>query len=266
MADTILHITIARQIAHHPTLPPQITKIVNAHFDDFLMGSVVFDLPYYDNLLMSGIRILQKKPIVYHPFGQTLHETYAKRLCIALLSKAQNDAQLSMAFGALCHFSVDILFHREIEHLVVKMNRCHDDIEREMGLHCHYDSLGHSGIGTPYTQNATLLFPTPNWAEYICHTMGTVHPNTPSESTFLSWQRSFRVFGLLYSRRWFPWLTTVPKNDDNLAFISLELMNQSIQQTIEFLHVAHQYVQNKIVVEELSQALPSLRMADGLPE
>ncbi|MBN2340499.1 MAG: zinc dependent phospholipase C family protein [Deltaproteobacteria bacterium] len=263
MADTLLHITLANRIAQHSRLPDTLKRIITMFPDDFAMGSVLFDLPFYNHLLRTGIETLRHKPLTYHPFGQAVHEIDGRTLCIQLLHRAENDAEHTLALGALTHFAVDLVFHKEIEHRIQGSTISHDELERQIGLHCHYDLLGHSGVGTPYARDITFLFPSSHWSKFVSSAFRSLFTATPAPDQFTQWQRSFRVFGFLYSKPYFPWLRTLAPDDPQLAQRSLELMHDSIELGASFLTFAYDVVQQKISLEDLTAALPPKRMSDG---
>lgn len=265
MADSLLHITLANKIANHSQLPNALAQQIEDLNDDYRMGSILFDLPYYDQLLLTGIHTLQKKPMSYHAFGQTIHELNGASICISLLKNATSPPQFALVYGALTHFAVDIVFHKEIETQIATLNKSHDELEREIGLHCHYDILGHSGVGTPYAQSTTFLFPEHQWSRFVSQTFSALHPSCPKEATFVKWQRSFRAFGLLYSRPFFPWLKTLPPDNPKLTQRSLELVEESIDTALPFLIGAHRYATGQMSITDFSTTLPPLRMNDGLP-
>ncbi|MBN2529459.1 MAG: zinc dependent phospholipase C family protein [Deltaproteobacteria bacterium] len=208
MADTLLHLTLANEIGNHPDVSSEIRNLIHTHPDDYLMGSVVFDLPYYELIFITGFRTLLHQPPVYHPYGECIHNSRCRQINVTLCTAAETPAQKALACGALTHFAVDIVFHREIEKRIQHQNISHDAFERQIGLHCHNALLGHSGVGSNYTQKVTWLFPALGWSSYVSATLKTHLACTPSSNVFEKWQRSLRLFGLLYSRSWFPWLNS----------------------------------------------------------
>lgn len=273
MADTLLHLTLAHRIAEHPELAMPVQNLIQLHPDAYFLGSALFDLPYYDTLLLSGLQTLFGLPSAYHPFGQIIHNGQCRRLCVELVRGAQSNEQLAMAYGALTHFAVDIVFHAEIERRIQNTTISHDALERQIGILCHQKLLGHSGVGTAYTITATWLFPHPDWRHFAAAVFSQLYTGTsndatipPDSATLARWQRSFRAFGYLYSKPWFPWLTTRAPHDPELKQTALQLTARAMESAIRYLNAAGRYRSNNISLRELTQALPNRRMVDGRSE
>ena len=264
MADTLLHISIANRIASQPQLVAPIREIIAQRKNDYLMGSVAFDLPYYDALIRTGIRTLLHLPIKYHPFGQTIHEGRCKETCIALADAANNPSLLAFAFGALTHFAVDIVFHREIEKQIQNNSISHDTLERQIGLLCHLKLLGHTGVGTPYAKESTTLAPTDNWADFLSATLSRIYSDTPTAAVFQKWAKGLRQFGSLYSKSWYPWLNTRPPQDVVLKKLARQMRREAIEKAIAFLNAAGAFKEGALSLAQYQETLPALRMSDGL--
>ncbi|MBN2718203.1 MAG: zinc dependent phospholipase C family protein [Deltaproteobacteria bacterium] len=266
MADTLLHITLARQIAQHPLLHGDVGRWLTRHSDDYLLGSAAFDLPYYENLLFNGILTLRGRSVPYHPFGQCIHEHACRDTCIALLDAATERPALAFALGALTHFAVDIVFHREIEQRIRHSSLCHDTLERRIGLLCHYRLLGHACVGTATAHESTFLFPHFDWAAFFRSTLARFYPNTPDTFELTGWQRGLRSFGYLYSKPWFPWLNTAVQPDEELESLAVGLMNDATDKAVTYLNGAHAVKTGQMSRTQLENIIPALRMSDGLPE
>ena len=266
MADTLLHITIAHEIATHPGLAAPVAQLIQRYPDAWAMGSVLVDLPYYDTLLRSGLQTLRSRPAVYHPFGQTLHHSQCRRLCIELVKAAATDEMRVLAYGALTHFAVDIVFHAEIERRIQHTDISHDTLERQIGILCHQYLLGHSGVGTPYTITSTFLFPDPDWPTFVNNVLSGIYNGAPGVSVLRKWQRSLRAFGLLYSQPWFPWLSTRAPDDSMLRRTATALCAQAIENAIEYVNAAFNYRSGNLHIDAFRQCLPLRRMTDGEPE
>ena len=266
MADTLLHLTLARRIAEHPELAMPVQNLIQLHPDAYLLGSALFDLPYYDNLLLSGLQTLFGLPSVYHPFGQAIHNGQCRKLCVELVQEAQSGEHLAMTYGALTHFAVDIVFHAEIERRIQNTTISHDTLERQMGIMVHQELLGHSGVGTAYTARVTWLFPHQDWVRFTSAVFSRLYPGAPADATLARWQRSFRAFGYLYSKPWFPWLTTRAPRDPDLKQAALQLTARAMESAIQYLNAAGRYRANDISLKEFTEALPNRRMVDGMLE
>ncbi len=266
MADTLLHLTLAHRIAEHPELTAPVQNLIQLHPDAYFLGSALFDLPYYDTLLLSGWQILFGLPSVYHPFGQAIHNGQCRKLCVELVDGAQSGEHLAMAYGALTHFAVDIVFHAEIERRIQNTTISHDTLERQMGILAHQELLGHGGVGTAYTARVTWLFPHQDWCRFTSAVFSGLYPGAPADVTLARWQRSFRAFGYLYSKPWFPWLNTRAPQNPQLKQATLQLTARAMESAIQYLNAAGRYRAREISLREFTQALPNRRMIDGTPE
>ena len=266
MADTLLHLTLARHFTEQASISPGIKTLATRHMDDYLIGSIAVDLPYYDTLLYTGIQTLRHRPIVYHPFGQRIHEHHCRDTCARALQQANNDPSRAFALGLLTHFAVDIVFHREIERRVHNAGISHDQLERQIGLRCHHELLGHSGVGTAYALQSAMLFPDPNWREVFSSILAGIYRDAPTPLVLKKWQRSFRSFGLLYSKPWFPWLTVETAMNPALDVLSVDLIAETTDKAVSFLLAAQSFISGQSSIASFREFLPALRMSDGLPE
>ena len=115
MAGTLLHITLADASLDEARIPEEVTRAVVPLREDFRLGAVLVDLPFFENLVFSGIRILAKQEIRFAVWGDLLHLRSPRTLCCTLLESANGTAERAVALGALTHMAIDALFHKEIE-------------------------------------------------------------------------------------------------------------------------------------------------------
>ena len=157
MAGTLLHIAIADVILSRSQLDRQSELAIKKNRDDFYLGAVLVDLPYYDQLVQSALKSLARLETNYHVWGTLLHVRAPSQLALAFLDRAGTPPKRALAFGFLTHMAVDIVFHREIHRRVMLqadgkrgLDSLHKRIEDQIDLHAFYALLGHSGTGTPY--------------------------------------------------------------------------------------------------------------------
>ena len=125
MAGTLLHITLANASLSEARVSEEVERAVAPFTHDFRLGAVLVDLPFFENLVTSGIRILAKQEIRLAVWGDLLHLRSPRTLCRYLLESADHAAGRAMALGALTHLAIDAIFHREIERRVYNKNIRH---------------------------------------------------------------------------------------------------------------------------------------------
>ncbi|MCP4199894.1 MAG: zinc dependent phospholipase C family protein, partial [Proteobacteria bacterium] len=114
MAGTLLHITLAEQALHAADIDPQTVTNINNHIDDFNLGAVLLDLPYYEHLVKSGLYLLARLEVHYSAWGTLFHLRSPSLLARVFLDSAEDPSSRALSLGLLTHLAVDLVFHREI--------------------------------------------------------------------------------------------------------------------------------------------------------
>jgi hypothetical protein len=233
MAGTLLHVTLAARAAETADVA-EARSVARRHPHDYALGAVLVDLPYYDRLARTALRLVFRKPLRYHPFGASLHRRSPAGLCLALLETAKSSAERAVALGALTHHAVDLVFHPEIERRVRDSggggdpDSLHKRIEDDVDLHCHYDLLGTSGIGTGYARRALRLEPESDWTGLARAAILRIHGEAPAAAQLSAWRSQLALFGLASSRPGVPWVRTLPADDPDLLERSIALADTAV--------------------------------------
>ncbi len=268
MAGTLLHITLADAAARK--IDDEAGILDNR--DDFHLGAVLVDLPYYDKLWLTGLKMLAKQPLSFNPWGTLVHQRSPSGLCLALLDRAKTPGRRAMALGALTHQAVDLVFHPEIVKRVLidagettDPDTVHKRIEDQMDLHCHYHLKSHSGMGTPYCRRSLRLRPSSRWEDMVKDAFFEVHGSTPAAWKLRSWLRNLALFGVSSSMGLVPWVKTLPADDPQLLELSVELADRAISLCVEYIQAGIAYMNDEIDSKVFIERVPDLSMLDGTP-
>lgn len=270
MAGTLLHVTLANRALENADLPPFARNSASKNPADYRLGSVLVDLPYYGNLVYSGLRSVAGLDIRYNPWGTLLHHRAPGQLALALLETAENEPGIHLALGYLTHFAIDVLFHREIQRRVYReadgsrsLEGEHKRIEDEIDAHIHYHFLNHQGIGTPYTRKMLDLRPDPNWAVHTSRAISQIHHNTIDPPVLQRWLAELRAFGLSSSVKWVPWVKSVPNINSPAQRRSLDLAEEAIRLSADYLKAGYAFSRGEIGREDLLRTIGDRSMLDG---
>jgi hypothetical protein len=272
MAGTLLHVTLADLLAAGSSLPKSASQAIRNHVHEYRLGSVLVDLPYYEDLWRHGLRSMLGLDIEYGIWGTLIHQRSPSGLSLALLDRADSPAGTALALGALTHYAVDVVFHEEIDRRVneaadgsVSLDTIHKRIEDQMDLHIHYDMLGHSGIGTPYARQVLSLEPEPAWIDHTRGALIEIHGDAPSEAKLEAWLGNLVWFGWLSSFKHAPWLRTLPEDDPEMLEASLTLAEESLRLSEGYVRAGMQYLEAAIDREEFFKRIPDRSMLDAGP-
>jgi hypothetical protein len=272
VAGTLLHIALAEQALHAAPIDPQTLADINNHIDDFNLGAVLVDLPYYEHLVVSGLRAVAKLDMHYGAWGTLLHLRAPALLAQTLLQHAENPPTLALGLGLLTHLAVDEVFHREIHHRTmtaadgtVSLDTEHKRLEDQMDLHVHYHLLQHSGIGTPYARRKLALNPNSSWVSAAREAILRVHGNAPNEKCLIKWVRALKLFGLVSSTKIAPWVTTLPDDDPELMETSVRLADESVRLASEYIQTGLNYLDGRITTDIFEETIPNRSLLDGGP-
>jgi hypothetical protein len=272
MAGTLLHITLANRLLETGALPASAADELRARVQDYRLGSVLVDLPYYGDLVGNGLRSLLGMDIHFDTFGTLVHVRSPTGLCLALLDRARQPWSRALALGALTHYAVDLVFHEDIHRREKRLadgteslDTVHKRIEDEMDLHVHYDLLGHAGIGTPYARRMLALRPDRSWTSTAREALLEVHGDAPRRRELRAWLDSLTAFGWLSSTRHAPWVRTLPADDPELLEASLALAERSVELSTDYVRAGLRYLDGELDRAGFLAAIPDRSMLDGTP-
>ena len=271
MAGTLLHVTLAMRAAEAADDAPA-RSIARRHPHDYTMGAVLVDIPYYDRLVRTALLMALRRPLRHHSFGADLHRRSPAGLCLALLDAARTDAERALGLGALTHHAVDLVFHPEIERRVREAgggghdpDGLHKKIEDEIDLHCHYDLLGTSGVGTAYARRALAVEPESDWTAVVRNAIVRIHGEAPSAEKLCAWRAELALFGLASSWGGAPWVKTLPADDPDLLERSIALADAAIASAAEHIVCGARYLSGAVDRDGFFAVVRDLSLIDGGP-
>ena len=253
MAGTLLHITLAEKALDATEMPESTKAEILSVAQDFRLGAVLVDLPYYGRVMQNGIRTLIGRDLSFDTWGTLLHMRSPAGLMLALLDRADSPSGRGSALGALTHLAVDVVFHSEIHRRLMlaadgteAFEAIHKRIEDQMDLHVFYDIVGHSGVGTAYARKMLTLIPDNGWVERTRGAVFEVHGCAPPNSNLKSWLTGLATFGLANSAAWLPWVRTLPDNDPDLLKTSIGLAEEAIDLSARYIETGLAYVERRV--------------------
>jgi hypothetical protein len=272
VAGTLLHITLAERALHAAEIPPKTRVEIKNNIDNFNLGAVLVDLPYYENLVLSGLRALAHLDMHYGSWGTLLHLRSPALLAQVLLDNAKNPPSRALGLGLLTHLAVDMVFHREIHQRTmgkadgsVSLDTEHKRLEDQMDLHAHYHLLQHPGIGTPYARRKLALKPSNSWSFDARQAILHIHGAAPEERRLRKWAKSLTLFGLSSSTGAVPWVTTLPDDDPELLDTSVRLTEQAIRLSAEYIQAGLAYLDGQMTPDRFLEIIPNCSLLDGGP-
>jgi hypothetical protein len=272
VAGTLLHITLAEHALHTAEIDPETVTQLKKHSDDFNLGAVLVDLPYYEHLIISGLRTLAHLDMHYGAWGTLLHLRSPSLLARVLLDIAKDPPSRAFGLGLLTHLAVDMVFHREIHHRTmskadgaISLDTEHKRLEDQMDLHVHYHLLQHPGIGTPYARRKLALKPSSSWSANTRQAILHIHGSAPPEKRLEKWVKSLKLFGFLSSSGAVPWVTTLPDDDPELLDTSVRLTDQAIRLSAEYIQAGLSYMEGHMTQDRFMAIIPNRSLLDGGP-
>lgn len=273
MAGTLLHITLAQIAIKQAQIPAATQKEIQDAIDDFRLGAVLFDLPYYERLLRQGLeRCLSKRDFRFNEWGDVLHTHEPIKLCHLLLKGSSRAGDRALALGALTHAAVDTVFHAEIERRVrmapegkTHPNRVHNDIETQMDLFVHKQLLGTTGIGDAYARKMLCLAPAPGWSALFRNAVFEIHGKTPTEKQTHAWLRGLRLFGILHSRSEFFWVTTKAAPDAERDRAAIRITEEATELSARYIEEGCAYLERPLSLRDKALPIPETDLAAGDP-
>ena len=269
MAGTLLHITLADAILDGARLSARCERTLKSHLAEYRLGSVLIDLPFYDQLIRNGVRKTLGKPVRFNKAGSAFHLKAPSELLLALLDRADTPAKLAVALGHATHYAVDLIFHKEISEMIQANpdrpdeGHLHKRIEDQLDLHVSYDLIGLSGMGSGYAAKMFALPVEEGWASLAHGAFDALHPGLVTEKQWTRWLRALRLFGRVSTHPRAPWAGPKLVDDPPLATRALELADSAIHLGRTFLAHADTYLEGNIERAEFLKRIPNRSMADG---
>lgn len=270
MAGTLLHITLAEEIARDERLPSALRQELANHGHDYRLGAVLFDLPYFEDLLTTGFRVLLERPLQLDETGTFLHAQDPVGLLEQLLVHASDPAGRALCLGAITHYSVDLVFHPAICALVAAGNpsprrrdALHKRIEDQVDLHVSFDRLGHSAVGTPYATKSLSLVPNPAWAQRFVLAAARGSGVAFDARRARLWLRRLHLFALAIRWPHSPFIHTFPEDNPALLDQSLSLARRALELGHTQVLAAHRVLRGDQEPSHLRQVLGSFALTDG---
>jgi len=271
MAGTLLHVTLAMRAADAAG-DGEARSIALRHPYDYALGAVLVDLPYYDRLWHTALGMALHRPLHYHPFGAALHRRSPAGTCLALLEAAATDAERAVGLGALTHHAVDLVFHPEIDRRVRAAgdgerdpDGLHKWIEDEIDLHCHYELVGSSGVGTEYVRRALAIAPESDWTALARTAILRIHGEAPSAEALSRWLTQLAFYGLASSCSAAPWVRTLPADDPELNERSIALADAAIASAAAHIACGARYLSGRADRDACFSVVKDLSAIDGGP-
>jgi hypothetical protein len=270
MAGTLLHVTLAEKALWAADLSPGMRSTILEYSDDYHLGAVLVDLPYYERLWLTAWRLARKEELTFGKWGEILHSQAPAHLALGLLDRAGSDPGRALAMGALTHHAVDLVFHPEINRLMhrlnadPKSNAVHKALEDQLDLHSHLDLLGHPGIGTPYARRMLTIRPGRKWFIEVHTLLLEVLGQAPSPAKLVGWAGNLALFGWLNSWSGAPWVTTTGPDDAEMKERALELAAQAIRRAATHLETGARYLAGEIDRPQFLTQVPQLSLLDGM--
>ena len=269
MAGTLLHITLSNLALQRAVLPRSARRDIEQEIDNFHLGAVLFDLPYYEHLLFQGIVRASGRDYRYGDWGTKLHRRSPAGFCLRLLRAAETPSERATALGALTHAAVDMVFHPEIEERVTRTeagrarpNRMHHMIETQMDLYLHHRIIGGPGIGSPYTAQALNLRPDSSWIDHFLGAVCFVHGESPSGRRARSWLRGIHRFRLLHCRP-AAWVSTAVEPDAERDASTNRLLERSLAQAAQYLELGWEAAHSESNLAILRRTLSDIDLVRG---
>ena len=267
MAGTLLHITLADAALKRVRY---LEKRIAPHVDDYHLGAVVFDLPYYERLWYRAVQLLVTKELGYSTWGQLFHLRDPSRFVRILLQNAHTADRRAFALGVLTHLAVDLIYHPWIESRTMAiadgssdLNRLHKQIEDDLDRVASMKLLGHTGIGTPYAASRLRIEPTFAYVPFFAIASGRIHGATPSFSQFERWRTSLRRFGRLHQSPRFPWIQLKSSLPHETIDRGEQLAESAIKQTVLYLEAGMAFLEKLIDVKQFADRVPSRNLING---
>ncbi len=268
MAGTLLHVTLADAALSRGR--DEIASLVTPHIEDYHLGAVAFDLPYFEHLLYRAFQLFVTRELGYGTWGYLFHLRSPSDFCRILLENADSPSAKAYALGALTHLAVDLTYHPFIEARIMMtadgaqdLNRMHKIIEDELDIVAHSKVLGHSAIGTDYAAAMLDLAPSFSYTALFSVAATAIHGVSPSRESFERWRKSLRLFGRLHRSGKFPWVRVKHRGSRALRQAGESLAEQAIERTVQYLEAGMAFLEKSIDGTQFADRVPNRNLING---
>jgi hypothetical protein len=270
MAGTLTHVTLAERALDAARLRDGLGREIEHHLHDYRLGAVLVDLPYHENIVLSGLRLAAGRELRWNRWGNRLHAERSSALAHALLERARDAPARALALGALTHLAVDAVFHAEISRRVAAgeggdggEDTRHKRIEDEIDLHCHYELIEGPGIGRAYTRRKLLIRPHRGWTDHVRGAVAAVHGVDPGGGRLRRWLLELSLFAVASSVGFAPWVRTLPRDDPGLLESSVALAEEALRRAAANLEAGAATLDGELDREGFLAAVPERSLLDG---
>ena len=223
MPAATLHVTFVELLAD-ADVPRAIAHAISSHLRHARLGAMLYDVPFYSNVVLMAIRYGLKRPAEVRPLGTLIHHggeaagLYANLLArLHRATKVPADARLALMAGAASHIALDAAQHDLVRFIARRQMAAtgkgdesfhHRIAEKFHSLFFHLETFGEDIIGTPrwrertrLTEGASLIFRrhepavTAAWLAALRDTYGFA----PTVTEWTSQLRAFVRFGAMTS-------------------------------------------------------------------
>ena len=223
MPAATLHLTFVELLAD-ADVAAEVARAIRARIRHARLGAMLYDVPFYSNVVLMAIRYGLSRPAEARPLGTLIHHggdatgLYAN--LVARLRRAKGlprDVRLALLAGAASHIALDAAQHDLVRFVARRQMAAsgrgdesyhHRIVEKFQSLFFHVDTFGRDIIGTRewlertrLTEGASIVFRrhepgvTAAWLGALRDTYGTA----PTVAEWTSQLRAFVHFGLLTS-------------------------------------------------------------------
>jgi hypothetical protein len=223
MPAATLHLTFVELLAD-ADVPREIARAIRARLRHARLGAMLYDVPFYSNVVLMAIRYGLSRPAETRPLGTLIHHggeaagLYAN--LVARLKRAEKlsrDTRLALMAGAASHIALDAAQHDLMRFIARRQmaatgkgdeSHHHRLAEKFQSLFFHVETFGKDIIGTRewldrtrLTEGASIIFRrhepavTAAWLGALRDTYGSA----PTVAEWTSQLRAFVHFGLLTS-------------------------------------------------------------------
>jgi hypothetical protein len=223
MPAATLHLTFVELLAD-AGVEPEVARAIRARVRQARLGAMLYDVPFYSNVVLMAIRYGLSRPAEARPLGTLIHHGgLAAALYANLVTRLRRaaelprDDRLALLAGAASHIALDAAQHDLMRFIARRQmaaagkgdeSHHHRLAEKFQSLFFHVDRFGRDIIGTRewlertrLTEGASIIFRrhepavTTAWLGALRDTYG----DAPTEAEWTSQLRAFVHFGLLTS-------------------------------------------------------------------
>ena len=223
MPAATLHLTFVELLAD-ADIASAVARAIRARVRHARLGAMLYDVPFYSNVVLMAIRYGLSRPAEARPLGTLIHHggdatgLYANLVArLRLADTLPRNVRLALLAGAASHIALDAAQHDLMRFIARRQMKAagkgdeshhHRLAEKFQSLFFHVDRFGRDIIGTRewlertrLTEGASIVFRrhepavTAAWLGALRDTYG----NAPTVAEWSSQLRAFVHFGLLTS-------------------------------------------------------------------